>query len=84
METIKKTVVEVRTTDGKIVNVGDLVVLAVNGYTIAGVFDGIGKKGSWRFKGVKGFDGVTFNLLPRTITCMYFAKIDVEKENQTC
>lgn len=77
METIKRTVVEVKTTDGKIVNNGDTVYLVANGYTIAGTFKGISKKGAWIFGGVGQFADVTFNIMPKSIEKMYLAEVNI-------
>ena len=73
METIKRTVVEVKTTDGKPVDVGTEVYLKACGYVIIGAFDGIAKKGAWKFKGIGKFSDVTFNIMPKSIEKMYIA-----------
>ena len=73
METIKRTVVEVNTTDGKSVWIGTEVYLKACGYVIIGTFDGIAKKGAWKFKGIGKFADVTFNIMPKSIEEMYIA-----------
>lgn len=73
METIKRQVVEVKTTDGKLLEVGTEVYLKACGYVIIGTFDGIAKKGAWKFKGVGKFTDVTFNIMPKSIEEMYLA-----------
>lgn len=73
METIKRTVVEVKTTDGNPVEVGTEVYLKACGYVIIGTFDGIAKKGAWKFKGIGMISDVTFNIMPKTIEKMYLA-----------
>lgn len=73
METIKRTVVEVKTTDGKPVEVGTEVYLKACGYVIIGTFDGIAKKGAWKFNGIGKFSDVTFNIMPKSIEKMYIA-----------
>lgn len=73
METIKRTVVEIKTTDGKPVEIGTEVYLKACGYVIIGTFDGIAKKGAWKFKGVGKFTDVTFNIMPKSIEEMYLA-----------
>lgn len=73
METIKRTVVEVRTTDGKPVEVGTEVYLKACGYVIIGTFDGISKKGACKFKGIGMIADVTFNIMPKSIEEMYIA-----------
>lgn len=73
METIKRTVVEIKTTDGKPVEIGTEVYLKACGYVIIGTFDGIAKKGAWKFKGIGKFSDVTFNIMPKSIEKMYIA-----------
>ena len=73
METIKRTVVEIKTTDGKRVDIGTKVYLKACGYVIIGTFDGIAKKGAWKFKGIGKFADVTFNIMPKSIEEMYIA-----------
>lgn len=73
METIKRMVVEINTTDGKHVEPGTKVYLKACGHVIIGAFDGIAKKGAWKFKGVGKFTDVTFNIMPKSIEEMYLA-----------
>lgn len=73
METIKRTVFEIKTTDGKPVEIGTEVYLKACGYVIIGTFDGISKKGAWKFKGVGKFADATFNIMPKSIEEMYIA-----------
>lgn len=73
METIKRTVVEIKTTDDKPVEIGTEVYLKACGYVIIGTFNGIAKKGAWKFKGVGKFADVTFNIMPKSIEEMYIA-----------
>ena len=79
MEVIKRQVVEVKTTDGKIINEGDTVVLVANGYTIVGVYKGISKKSALMFEGFAGFSDVTFNILPKSIKCIFKVHLSTEK-----
>lgn len=73
MVTLKRTVVEVKTSDCKPVEVGTEVYLKACGHVIIGTFDGIAKKGAWKFKGVGKFTDVTFNIMPKSIEKMYIA-----------
>lgn len=79
MEVVKRTVVEVKTTDGKIINEGETVILVANGYTIVGVYRGISKKSALMFEGVAGFSDVTFNILPKSIKCIFKVHLSTEK-----
>lgn len=73
METIKRTVVEVNTTDGKPVEIGTEVYLKACGYVMVGTYDGLAKRGAWKFKGIGKFADVTFNIMPKSIEEMYIA-----------
>lgn len=86
MQLEKKVIIEIKTTDGKVLKVGDTVCLVASGYTIAGTFEGISKKGACIFAGVGTFSDVKFNIMPKTITAMYKADIMVcndEKKGET-
>ena len=77
MQAEKKVIIEVKTTDRKIVDKCDTVYLVANGYTIAGTFNGISKKGAWIFKGIGKFEDVTFNIMPKSISEMYLAEVNI-------
>ena len=47
METIKRTVVETKTTDGKPGEIGTEVYLKACGYVNIGIYDGLATKGAW-------------------------------------
>ena len=82
METMKRTVGESKRTDGKPVEIGTEVYLKACGYVIIGTFDGISKKGAWKFKGVGKFADATFNIMPKSIEEMYIADSSLFAEMQ--
>ena len=75
MEAIKRTVIEIRTSDGREVLEGDTVYLVANGYALCGIFKGINKRGSWMFAGVGNLSDVNFNILPKSIEKMYLVSL---------
>lgn len=81
MQAIKKTIIEINTTDGRKVLEGDTVYLVANGYAICGIFKGINKRGSWMFTGVGEFADVQFNILPKSIEEMYLVTLGFMPED---
>ena len=80
MQAIKKTIIEINTTDGRKVVEGDTVYLVANKYAICGIFKGINKRGSWMFTGVGKFADVQFNILPKSIEEMYLVTLGFMQE----
>ena len=76
METKKRIEVCVETTDGQRVEIGNIVTMSCSGRQLVGRFDGIDKKGNWKFAGTTDkFKDVYFTIAPRSIQKMYLADI---------
>lgn len=71
METIKKQIVLVNDSNGDLVEIGTKVIMLVDGKVLAGIFNGVTKRGSWSFNGIANFSDVTYNILPKSIKAMY-------------
>lgn len=77
MQIEKTTIIRIKTTDGREVNLGDTVVFSAGGRNIIGIFIGIGRKGSWEFDGVAHFENIHFTVAPKAIQRMFLADVNV-------
>lgn len=80
MKTFRQEVIKVLDSDGKEVKIGDVVVMYASGKLLIGAFDGIGKRGSWKFKGFGSFKDVSFTVAPASITSMLITTSFKERE----
>lgn len=78
MEIKKEITVNPMTTDGKVLENGDEVVFIAEGRGFAGIYLGINKRGAVMFSTFFGDEPITFNVMPRSITDIYKAEINVE------
>lgn len=70
MKTFRQEVIKVFDSGDREVNIGDVVVIHASGKLLIGAFDGIGARGSWKFKGFGSFKDVSFTVAPASITSM--------------
>lgn len=75
MEIEKKTVINIRTTDGILIKEHDICLLQACGYSICGEFAGLTKYGALRFKSVVAGTDVTFNIRDKSIEKIYLVNI---------
>lgn len=71
MEIKKITQQIVETTDGKEIHIDDVVVFNTTGGCFVGTYQGISKKGALMFDGVIANSPVMFNVMPKSINCIF-------------
>ena len=71
MKTIREEIITIKDSKGVTVNLGDAVIMSVEGRVLVGKYAGIGGRGSWIFKGIREYEGVTYKIMPRCIVSMY-------------
>lgn len=78
MQIEKEVVIRVKTSDGKILQVGDTVILIARGHTYIGKYMGIVGKGALQFDGIKLDDVQTrFAIMPSSITKIYKCNVEL-------
>lgn len=77
----KETSIITYTTDNKVINSGDLVVLEQQGKVIVGRYNGFTKSGAINF--TMAFEGINadFNIMPKSIDKIYLIE-DLTKKNE--
>lgn len=82
MEIVKELVIKPMTTDGKQMETGKKYVFIAQGKTIVGIFAGYAKKGALIFKNEICGAKVSFNVLPKSISTIYEATLEVKGGNE--
>lgn len=70
------------TADGTEIHEGDVVVFVAEGREFVGEYKGISKRGALMFHGVMENDGVRYNVMPRSITEIRFADVNIREEKK--
>ena len=79
MQVEKEVVVKVKTTDGKTILLGDMVVLTARGYTYVGRYLGISRRGGLVFEGLKMDDvQAKFSIMPSGISKIYKCNAELQ------
>ena len=79
MEIKKETKIIPMTTDGQALRKGDSVVFNAEGRCFAGIFLGVSSRGSVMFEGIIQDANVRFNVMPKSIGCIYRAGIKTDR-----